>query len=82
MPSDIPQPGAQDKKVPLLLWIVLALVCAAGIALFSFFRSPSHEPVKEELKPEQEEAVFSDIQEENLKVSGAESPGEPLLPQG
>ena len=56
---------AVNKKVPLWLWVMLALVCATGIAFFSIFRSPSRAPVKEELTPRQEEAIFSDIQEEN-----------------
>ena len=81
MPLDIPPPTAQDKKVPLWLWVMLVLVCAAGIAFFSIFRSPSQAPVKEELTPEQEEAIFSDIQKENFKVPEPESLNEPLLPQ-
>jgi len=81
MPSDIPQPTAVDKKVPLWLWVILVLVCAAGIAFFSLFRSFSDAPVKEELTPQQKEAIFSDIQEENLKAPEPEISNEPLLPQ-
>lgn len=79
--SDIPRSAAVDKRVPLWLWIILTLVCAAGIAFFSIFCSPAPALVKEKLTPQQEAAVFSDIQEEKFKVSEPESSSEPLLPQ-
>ena len=82
MPLDVPPPAAQDEKVPLWLWVMLVLVCVAGVAFLSIFRSPSIAPVKEELTLEQEEAIFSNIRKENFKVPESESSGESLLLQG
>ena len=81
MPSDIRQPAAANKKVPLWLWVILVLVCAAGVALLVLFRSSQDVSVKEKLTPHQEEKIFSDIQEENLKAPEPENTSEPLLPQ-
>ena len=72
---------AVNKKVPLWLWVILVVICAAGVAFFSLLRSPSSAPVKEKPAPQQEEAIFSDVQEENIKVPEPESSGEPLLSQ-
>lgn len=81
MPSNTPRPATQGKKVPLWLWIILVLICATGIAFFAILRSSSRIPAKEKLTPQQEEAIFSDIKEDNVKAPEPASSSEPLLPQ-
>ena len=72
MPSYIPPPTVVNRKFPLWIWIILVLVCATGIALFSLLHYSPRPLVKEKLTPRQEEAIFSDIQKENVKVPESE----------
>lgn len=66
MPSNIPSSANANKKFPLWLWIILVLICVAGVAFFSLFRSPTRGSAKKELTPGQGVEVFSDIQKDNI----------------
>jgi hypothetical protein len=73
--------GEREGKAPLWLWVLLALVCAGGVAFFLAFVEPSHAPEKKQLTPQEQALVFSDIQEDNIKLSESGDSQEPLLSQ-